>query len=479
MVYVFAALSVLHVLIVIITTLRLLLRENISSPARMAWFIVLITLPFAGLAAYLLLGEITLPDALRKRNKAVQKTIGEEHGELFSDDHAYDTIPEDRRAPFQFTSSINGFHPVTGNRIELMPDADETQRRLIADIDAAQSSVNLLFYIWLTDHTGTEIAQALMRAAKRGVTCRAAADHLGSRKLIASPLWKEMKAAGVDLQIAMPFESIFGISLITRFDLRNHRKLTIIDGKITYVGSKNAADPAFAHKAKYAPWIDIMLRLEGPIVNQVQAVFAGDWLLERDATLATFDFNGTAVEGGITAQFRATGPLERRLSVSQAFCTLFENARDELIITTPYFVPDMAVINALQAAVHRGVRVVINVPKKNDSWIVQTASRSSFGPLLEAGVEIMQHSPGLLHSKLVTVDGCITLIGSTNLDLRSFDLNFENDMLLYDTSLTAQIRARQQSYLDQSTAITLEAHQSRSVPSKLADNLIATLGPIL
>ncbi|MCV2893063.1 cardiolipin synthase [Lentibacter sp. XHP0401] len=472
-------LSALHFLVSGTTALRILLRENISPSARMAWFIVIITMPVLGLTAYLLFGEARISSSLRARYAKVITQIKQTQPQLFKQTNALDDIPKHAQKPFRFASSINGFQPSQGNTAKLMQDAAETQRRLIADIDSARDSVNILFYIWLTDTTGTEIAQALIRAAKRGVTCRAAADNLGSRKLFKSPLWKDMATAGVQLQAAMPLPSLFGLNLITRFDLRNHRKLTIIDGTTAYIGSKNAADPAFLPKAKYGPWIDIMLRVQGPVAAQAQALFASDWMLHTEVPADAFNFAAKPAAKGFPAQIIGTGPLENSLSSTQLFCTLFELAERELVITTPYFVPDSTVLSALQSAALRGVSVTLILPARNDSWIVKSASHGNYAALLRSGVHIMEHGPGLLHSKIVTVDDTVTLLGSSNLDLRSFDLNFENDLLFYDQNLTSQIRTRQESYLADAHPVSLQAIEGRSAPVRLRDNLIATLRPML
>lgn len=474
-----ALLTTLHGIAVVAIAIRLLLREDVSSAARLAWFIMVIALPAVGLVLYLLLGEVYLPRSLRKRHAVVTASLRRDLPDVFDRANAIADIPAPARPAFQLAQSINGFAALPGNRAILLGDADAAHRTLIADIDAAKESVNLLYYIWLTDRAGTEIAEALIRAADRGVTCRAMADNLGSRRLVRSELWRRLGAAGVQLQVALPLNRILGISLITRADLRNHRKLTIIDGRIAYVGSKNAADPEFAPKAKYGPWIDITLRVDGPVVNQVQALFASDWMLETDTALSAFTFAGQPHPDGFPAQFRGTGPLERRQAAAQMFCTLFETAREEIVVTTPYFVPDLTVLAAIQSASHRGVRVIVTLPRRNDSWVVQAASRGVYRGLLDAGVEIYEHGPGLLHAKIATIDGQIASLGSSNLDLRSFDLNFENDILLADPSLTAEIRDRQLAYLRQSTRVTMDEVRARPALARLKDNIIATMGPIL
>lgn len=472
-------LGIAHAAIIVAASLRLLLREDITASARLAWVIVLASLPVLGLIAYIAIGEIRLPARMKQRRDAAYAALRAARPDVFEDEDGFAEIPRAMQKPFRFAASVSGFQPMDGNTARFMPREAEAHAALIADIDAARESISLMFYIWLDDGAGSEIAEALIRARKRGVTVRAAADNLGSRKFVKSALWKRMQEAGVHLQIAMPFESIFGISLITRFDLRNHRKLVVIDGEVAHIGSRNGADPEFAPKRAFGPWIDVMLSLEGPVVNQVQALFFVDWSLQEPLAPADLPFRGTARSGGFAAQYHGTGPLERPLSSSQIFCSLFELAQKELVITTPYFVPDNAVANALQSAAWRGVDVTLNLPEVSDSWVVKCASRGHYQALLEAGVRIMEHRPGLLHAKLATIDREVALIGSSNLDQRSFDLNFESDLMVYSSDFATEIHGQQQEYISQSRRVTLDEISGRSKVHKLRDNLVATLGPIL
>ena len=178
--------------------------------------------------------------------------------------------------------SISGFDPVGGNSARLLADSNATIDAMVADIDAAEDHVHLLFYIWLPDNNGCKVVEALKRAARRGVTCRAMADDLGSRLLIRSEHWKAMQDAGVHVAVALPIGNPLLRPLRGRIDLRNHRKIVVIDGRITYCGSQNCADPEFLVKAKYAPWVDAVMRFEGPIARQNQHLFAADWMTYAD-----------------------------------------------------------------------------------------------------------------------------------------------------------------------------------------------------
>ncbi len=224
-----------------------------------------------------------------------------------------------------------------------------------------------------------------------------------------------------------------------------------------------------------------MLRLQGPIAAQNQMLFASDWLTVKPQTpLSDFIFDAQSDnDGGAVAAIFADGPTERRAATPQLFTTLFAQAQSELIISTPYFVPDYLVLGALCATAHRGVKVTLIFPKRNDSFVVAATSRSYYRQLLEAGIYIYEYKGGLLHAKTLAIDGKLAVIGSTNLDLRSFDLNYENNVLIYDESVATAIKTRQHDYITGSDAVDLDAVDDWSIFRRLWNNIIATIGPIL
>ena len=470
----------IHTLIVVGFTIRILLRDGMLPSSRMAWFMVIATVPFLGAALYFLFGEVDLGQRARRRHREILARLRAfAPPEVFATKGA-DALPSRHlRQAFAYAASINGFHPTAGNKARLMPDDRTARNSLIEDIDAARDTVHILYYIWLNDDTGTRTAQAVIRAAKRGVTCRVMVDGLGSRAFTQSQLWAEMAEAGVDLAIALSLSRPIRTLLTSRIDLRNHRKITVIDGRVGYCGSQNCADPEFRVKARFAPWVDIMVRVQGPVVAQMQLLFASDWLKEHNTPIEAFCFHTDPIAGGFVASAVGDGPTERPRASPQMFCTLIETANRELLITTPYFVPDPTVIEALCAAAYRGVNVSLILPKHNDSWIVAAASRSYYHKLLQAGAVIWEYRKGLLHSKTLTIDEQAVFFGSSNLDMRSFDLNYENDMLVEDPALTGAIRARQMEYIADSDRVTLDDIAQWLPARRMWHNAIATIGPVL
>lgn len=470
----------IHIAIVALLIGRVLLRPHRAPASRIAWIVVIMSLPGIGALTYLFLGETNIGRRRIARMKEVIKSLPRSSD--FPPHQSYDdlAIPEARQALFKVGHSISGFQPVGGNSAYLLKDSNATIDAIVADIDAAKEHVHLIFYIWLADNNGLKVVEALKRASSRGVKCRAMADGLGSRAMIKSRHWKEMKASGVHAAVALPIGNLIWRSLVGRIDLRNHRKIVVIDNQITYCGSQNCADPEFRVKPKFAPWVDAFIRFEGPIALQNQSLFASDWMTYVDEDIkALLQAPPTTNQTGFAAQVIGTGPTVRYSSMPEMFESLMYAARHQLVISTPYYVPSESMQHALCATAYRGVDTIFILPAKNDSWIVAAASRSYYEELLKAGVKIYEFHGGLLHTKSLTVDGEVTLIGSANMDRRSFDLNYENNILLFDPDLTCEVRNRQQQYLNHSTPVTPQTVNDWSLRRRLWNNTIAMLGPIL
>ena len=467
------ALVVLEVLVIA----RVLLRPHRDPASRVAWILLIAGAPIVGMLAYVFVGETSIGRRRRARLREIEQSLPPYRE---SADSVPPMIPERYVPLFDVARSISGLDPVGGNSGRLLEDSNASIDSIVADIDAAKEHVHLLFYIWLPDNNGCKVADALKRAAARGVVCRAMVDGLGSRALIRSTHWETMKEAGVQVAVALRITNPLRPLLKGRIDLRNHRKIVVIDGRITYCGSQNCADPEFRVKAKFAPWVDAVMRFEGPVARQNQRLFVTDWMEGTDEDIRDLLRDPVASRGsGVPAQVFGTGPTVRFSAMPEMFQSLLFAARRRVVVSTPYYVPNESLQQAFCAAACRGVDTTIIVPARNDSWVVAAASRSYYADLLKAGIKIHEYVGGLLHAKSLTVDGEVTLIGSANMDRRSFDLNYENNILFCDANLTGTVEARQRSYLASSKAVTLDAVESWSLWRRLWNNAIAMLGPVL
>ncbi|MBN2759126.1 MAG: cardiolipin synthase [Rhodobacteraceae bacterium] len=457
---------------------RALLRPGLTPSARLAWVTIILALPGVGLAAYALFGEIRMARAQRERIREIRNHLNAAQiGQ--TGPRVQPTGPA--RPAFAAGQATSQFPPVTGNRLTLLPEGDAMMDDIITAIEQARDHVHVLYYIWLPDGTGTRMAQALCAAARRGVACRVLVDDHGARRLIRSALWRQMGAAGVALERAAPLGNPLISLLFGRIDLRNHRKIVVVDNRLSWIGSRNCADAAFAIKRRFAPWVDILVRLEGPVVRQQQAVFVHDWMTHHAEDLSALLAEPLVEEhrGDVTAQVISSGPDDVLTTPSDALCAMIYAATDRLVMTTPYYVPDQALHVAICSAAERGVAVDLILPARNDSAIVGAASESLLPELLHAGVRVHLFRPGLIHSKIVTVDGQFAMLGTANLDHRSLDLNYENSLLLACPDVTAELDSRQQTYIDRSDPITRADVAGWPLWRRLRNNVIALASPLL
>lgn len=455
-------------------------RKRTSPEVRIGWIMLLLAVPLGGTVIYLLIGDTRLGGRRIRRHKEIIEALDcpEVHASGDPDAIAYGELAESDRHLARLAEMISGSLPVLGNEIELFGDSDEVHNRMEADIDAATEHCHFLFYIWLDDAAGTRIGRALIRAVKRGVQCRVLVDSVGSKAFLKSKLCAEMRAGGVNVREALPANALRLI--FARIDLRNHRKIAVIDRSLAWTGSQNMAEASFAPKPKYAPWVDCAVRMVGPVAKELHLLFVEDWFMDSDESLV--ELLHTEVEPrpeGVITQVVASGPNFLNEAATQLIQSCIHEADRELTLTTPYFVPDAATIVNLATAARRGIDVTIVVPRRNDSKLVGLASRSNYAPLLAAGVKILEFNGGLLHAKTITVDRRISLVTSCNLDRRSFDLNFEAGVIVYDQNFSSKLRFLQQSYMERATPVELEAWLGRPWRTRLAENAAGLLSPLL
>lgn len=444
-----------------------------------AWIFLLFSFPFIGTIAYLYLGEYRLGKHRVQRIKLIDAVI-KKIVDTFSTHLVAMPLPDTSKF---FSQAVSGFFKspvIPGNDITLLRNADEAFPQLLEDINSAKLFCDLEFYIWSDGGRADEIAEALIRAVKRNVRCRLLVDQFGSADFLKSNMSKRLKEAGVELRVALPL-GLFR-SLFTRPDLRVHRKIVIIDGRIAYTGSLNLADPLYFKKSSgVGHWVDAFCRIQGQAVKALGVVFLSDWCGEDEDSFSTeekkFQFQDTAV--GKTAQIQCipSGPAIKNSRIEQVVVTAIYSARKKITLTTPYFVPDEQLLCALMAAAAKGVDVTLIVPKIVDSKLVQYASHAFLSDLAESGVRIQLFSGGLLHTKSITIDEEFSLFGSLNLDPRSLRINFEITLAVYDKNFTNDLEALQMTYIKDS--INFKLDQLVTSSARFKDNLTRLVGPIL
>jgi cardiolipin synthase A/B len=364
--------------------------------------------------------------------------------------------------------------PDGGNAIEFSVQHEQTLEWLVRDIDAAQHHVHLVFYIIGIDDVGRRVTEALERAAARGVACRVVADSLGSRQFLRK-LAPQLNSKGIRVVPAMRFNPLKG--RLARLDVRNHRKIAVIDGRVGYIGSWNIIDPGFRPAAK-GLYHDLMVRVQGPAVLHLQLLFLEDWTLEAGESLSSDDvLVQPKAAGNVVAQLMPSGPLYPFPPVRDQVVELLGMARKRVILTTPYFIPDEAVMLSLRLAAQRGVDVNVIIPARSDSRLADAAARAYSSELSDAKVRVHCYRGGFLHAKSLTVDDVIGMVGSANFDIRSFRLDIEANLMLYTAPAVKALREIQDQYMARSVPF-LELWKDRSWLRRVADNSAKLVSPL-
>jgi cardiolipin synthase len=361
-----------------------------------------------------------------------------------------------------------------GNAAEVMVDYDAILAQLVTDIDHAKNHVHLLYFLFAADPATTPVIAALGRAVERGVACRVLVDSLGSRSTL--PILRpKLSALGVDVREMLPI-GLFRLKR-ARLDLRNHRKIAIVDGRVALTGSQNLAASDFVAGVTYE---ELVLRLTGPAVLELQYIFAADWFLETNEILDSVEvFPDPEISGSIPIQALASGPDFPTQNNQRFIVALIHAARKQIKITTPYFIPDEPMLQALQTAVLRGVDVHLVVSEAEDQVLVSWAQRSYYKELLEAGVKVHLYQKNFLHAKFLTIDDHIGLVGTSNMDIRSFVLNAEHILVIHDPGMTSRLKTEQQRYIANCRSLDLQQWRRRPFRIKLAEHLARLTSPLL
>lgn len=371
----------------------------------------------------------------------------------------------------------SGFAPLSrNNQITVLTNGEEKFRALLRDLELAIDHIHMEYYIFHADQIGTDVQNILIRKAQAGVNVRMIFDGLGSRKLPKAFL-HSLTEAGVEIGWFFPlrFPQVMGT-----LNYRNHRKLVVVDGEIGYLGGINVGDEYLSRNPKYGFWRDTHLRLEGESVLTLQETFFNDWYFITQVEIKGKRYYPHLEPVGETlTQVIAGGPDSKQESMKELFFTILATAQKEILLTTPYFIPDESMIMALKSAALSGITVKVLVQGKPDHRLPYLASSSYFNDLLNAGVEIYRYQKGILHSKVLTVDEQISIVGSANFDIRSFQVDFELSAMIYSSQLTERLNEDFNRDLKDSLQLNREEHMNRPLWQKVQEANARLLSPLL
>lgn len=447
-----------------------------------AWCLAIIFLPILGAALFLTFGTERIVNKGRKKmfaNEALQNNLREIEADSSPNSRTAETeLPEQLERIVQVCRHFSLFDAVGNNNVEILVDAKATYRRMEEAIEAAEQHINLEYYIFRPDATGARFSDLLIAKAKQGVKVNFLYDAMGSMSLGWSPgFLNPMRDAGIAVREFLPLRTFFKP---WNMNLRNHRKVLVVDNKIGFTGSLNIGADFLNTAYPKKNWRETHILIQGPAVTQLQWIFCEDWYFATEEELGMKEYFPQAEsEGQETVQVVASGPDAREEAIHKAFITAVSQANETVYLTSPYFIPDEPFNIALQLAALRGVDVRVLVPFKSDHSFVNFAGRSYYDELLQHDVKIYEYRGGYLHAKMLTVDGQFTVIGSTNVDVRSFSYNFEVNVQVYGEAFARKANAVFFSDLKESMQLDPEAFANRPAHVRFGENTCRLFSPLL
>ncbi len=443
-----------------------------TSQGAIAWAAALVTLPFVSVPAYAVLGRNKFEgvmDAYEEQKDAIDGLVGEMRRDL----EPWATVVEGAYPEYDALRKLSGMPMTSGNSVELLINGDATFDSILSGIAAANEYVLVQFYMIHDDALGRRLQQALIERARAGLRVYLLYDSLGSKGL-GERYVQELRDAGVEV-------SSFKQEQGSRFQLnfRNHRKMVVVDGVTGWVGGHNVGDEYLGLDPEFTPWRDTHVRLEGPIVMEIQATILGDWYWAvREIPELNWEPRGIE-EGGVLAMIVPSAPSQRLETAGLMFVAALNSARNRIWISAPYFVPDEAVMKALQLAALRGVDVRILTPGKGDSLPVYLAAFYYMMQLRDLGITFYAYKPGFLHEKVMLIDDDVSTIGTANFDNRSFRLNFEVTALIADRAFAKEMEAMFEKDFAHAEVIDLDALEEKPFYWRLGVALSRLASPVL
>ena len=460
--YIFSAIGVIFVIIL----------ENRNPLKTIAWTLILIFLPLLGLIIFFFFGE----DGRKKRliSHKMFKKLNRKTLARFERDEVMES-PEGYTGIVSLIKKLKGSSVYNGNKITFYTDGESKFKAFLEEINKAEKFIHIQYYIYMDDEIGRKVRDALIQKASEGVKVRLIYDDVGSWKA-KRRFFNDMQKHGIDVQ---PFLKVTFRFLASRVNYRNHRKVVVIDGKVGFVGGMNIAD-RYIKGINNGVWRDSHIKVEGKAVAGLQTAFLVDWYYSRKEFLASDHyFPQTEVKGDNLMQIITSGPIGLYKSIHLSFLEAIYNAKESIYIQTPYFIPTDALMLAIQTASLRGIDVRLMIPRRCDTTFVHIATQSFLQEILDAKVKVYFFEAGFLHSKLMIIDSNLVITGSANMDIRSFEHNFEIDAFIYNETTCSKAKEIFFDDMAQSTLLLAKEWQSRSRIKKLKESIVRLFSPLL
>lgn len=459
--------------VTILSCIFVVLSENRNPIRSLSWVIALIFLPGIGLIFYLFFGRsLKGMHLISRRNK--RKLFHNRSSKRVDINDL--TLTKDEKQIIKLTHNVSRYPFTQNNEIEIYTDGPSKFRDLKEDLKNAKESILLQYYIFQDDKLGQEIADILISKAKEGVTVKVIYDHVGSFSS-KKKFFKRMKENGVDTH---PFFRVTFPQLANRINWRNHRKIVVIDREVGYIGGMNIANRYIDGMDDGSLWRDTHFRVKGEIVESLLYSFVIDWnFLTKQPTLDKIVARETYISSNKGMQLITSGPTETWDNLSLIFLRAISTATKCIYIQTPYFLPTEALLQALQAAALAKVDVRIMIPSKSDSKMLQYASYSYVTQCLKAGIKVYLYTPGMLHAKVMIIDDSFVTAGSVNFDFRSFENNFEGNILIYDSETNRKMKDIFFEDLAKCKKLTVSEWRKRPIYNKVSESVLRLLSPIL
>lgn len=457
--------------------------ERRDPGATWAWLLVLFFIPGLGFLMYLLLGQNLTRSRLfqweDQKKVGIAQLISSQLLSISTGKFLYRSKIEQKYHDLIYMNLDHNDAVLTqDNEIQIFTDGKDKFQTLFEDIKNAKDYIHLQYYIYKRDQIGNELLNLLTEKSREGVKVRLLYDDLGSRG-ISKRFFKELREAGGEVEVFFPSK----LPLINlRINYRNHRKLAIIDGKVGYVGGFNIGDEYLGLNPKFGYWRDTHLRIKGSAVYAIQTRFILDWnqaSYRHDINYSPNLFPEHNSRGDVGMQIVTSGPDSEWEQIKNGYIKMISSAKKTILIQTPYFIPDASLLDAIRIAALSGLDVKLMIPNKPDHMFVYWATYSYVGELLKAGAKVYVYDNGFIHAKTIVVDNEISSVGTANIDVRSFRLNFEVNAFIYNEEISHQLTSSFQKDMEYSWELTLEKYLQRSSKIRFKESISRLLSPIL